>query len=344
MTLPGDGIALRLDDPGDSTIRYDASDDRAAMTALMTPGGAGLAARAGRRPGALTVSIGGSPEAVTVPAHSGIITDPDGGAYLYAFPNAVSKDLDARPGAGTSRIDLVVAHIYDADVHPADTSLRELDLEVVTGNAGAVPVVPTQPDGTVLVAMLSVPASGAISVNVNGPRTVAVGGILPVASQAERDALTAYDGLVVYREDTDAYEGHANGGWQSMVAGAWTTYVPTLSGWTLGNGSMVARYTQVGKTVHWEVQIVWGSTTTADTTLKLGLPVAAPIGRLPVGMASITDVSTSSRPFYFGVVCVNSGTDVIILLNVNNALVTQVDPMTWAAGDILSVSGTYEAA
>lgn len=125
----------------------------------------------------------------------------------------------------------------------------------------------------------------------------------------------------------------------------WVDFVPTLSGLALGNGSMVARFEQKEQTINWKVQIIWGSTTTADTTLKVGLPVQArsTTGRMPVGSASITDVSTSSRPLYLGVLCLNSPTDAIVLLNVNSALITPTDPMTWAVGDILSISGTYEA-
>lgn len=208
----GDGYAIRL-----NSVEYDAGDDRAALTALVMGAGAATA-RAGRRPGpGLTVTIGGTPEAATLSPGVCIVTDPVGGMYLVAFPNNVTKTLATRPGTGTSRNDLAVARIYDADVHSADTTLREVDFELVTGTASASPSTPTLPDGALLLETLTVPATGTISVNQNGPRTVAAGGILPVASQTERDALTAYDGLMVYREDTDTYEARVDGGWKSMM-------------------------------------------------------------------------------------------------------------------------------
>lgn len=207
----GDGYAIRL-----NSVEYDAGDDRAALTALVMGAGAATA-RAGRRPGpGLTVTVGGTPEAATLSPGVCVVTDPVGGMYLVAFPNNVTKNLATRPGTGTSRNDLAVARIYDADVHSADTTLREVDFELVTGTASASPSTPTLPDGALLLDTLTVPATGTISVSQNGPRTVAAGGILPVASQAERDALTAYDGLVVYREDTDTFEARINGNWQGL--------------------------------------------------------------------------------------------------------------------------------
>src|SRR5438128_12693450 len=100
-----DGIARRF-----NTVSYDAADERALDGVLATPGGT-LLSRPGKRPGTgLTVSVGGSPEAATVTTGSGIITDTTGGgSYQFAITAAQTRNFAARPSAGTSRIDVLVA-------------------------------------------------------------------------------------------------------------------------------------------------------------------------------------------------------------------------------------------
>ena len=54
---------------------------------------------------------------------------------------------------------------------------------------------------------------------------------------------------------------------------AWTTWTPTLTGITLGNGTMIARYAQVDKIVYVFWRIVGGSTTTWSNNARFTLPV-----------------------------------------------------------------------
>lgn len=86
----------------------------------------------------------------------------------------------------------------------------------LAGTASASPVAPTVPPRGFLVGTITVPQSGGGSPTVaRNPATyVAAGAPLPVSSQAERDALTAFDGLSVRRMDRpgrplETFEGSA---------------------------------------------------------------------------------------------------------------------------------------
>jgi len=73
----------------------------------------------------------------------------------------------------------------------------------LAGTASASPVAPTVPPRGFLVGTITVPAAGGGSPSVvrNPAVYVAAGAPLPVSSQAERDALSLYDGLMVQRLD-----------------------------------------------------------------------------------------------------------------------------------------------
>jgi hypothetical protein len=65
------------------------------------------------------------------------------------------------------------------------------------------------------------------------------------------------------------------------LSGAWAAYTPTFTNLTIGNATVVARYMQVGKTLHIRLAIVGGTTTAF---------VAAPMtASLPAGMTVVND-------------------------------------------------------
>src|SRR4051794_35208318 len=67
----------------------------------------------------------------------------------------------------------------------------------------------------------------------------------------------------------------------AVLGGAWTvdarasTAIWTNASAALGNGTLVSRYRQVGKTINWEVVLTFGSTTNAGSgQFTFALPVA----------------------------------------------------------------------
>ena len=128
--------------------------------------------------------------------------------------------------------------------------------------------------------------------------------------------------------------------------GEWQDYTPTYSNITIGNGTVDARYTKIGKTVVVYVQITFGSTTTVDGSVVLvSFPKAIydASGVRIVGVGSLHDSgSTVYLARWMGdgmVVYENTNTS-------NNSvqwgLIDATTPMTWATGDEIYLTATYE--
>lgn len=221
-------------------VAYPAADERRLASMGQMPGStsAPFSARGGRRVNgaglAVTVSSTGN-GSVTVGAGPCRIYDPSyatQGAWDAEFPNAVGPlALSARPSSGQSRIDLVVARIYDSDLPPM--AVREAKIEIVPGNPGTTPSAPGKPALSEVLGTLTVPSSGTISFTQSPARAVSAGGILPVATTAEMDDLKtggiAYPGLTVYNVQTkglftyDGDEFQGDSGWLALSMGAtWT--------------------------------------------------------------------------------------------------------------------------
>jgi hypothetical protein len=132
--------------------------------------------------------------------------------------------------------------------------------------------------------------------------------------------------------------------------GAWTSYTPTFSNLTLGNGTIDFDYIQIGKTVHVRGTLTWGTTTSATASgVFFSAPVAAltATGSPIVGHARFNDIGTNnysgnvtlSGAGTFGLVAINTAGSFAALSTVNNTI-----PMTWASTDQILIYATYEAA
>lgn len=133
---------------------------------------------------------------------------------------------------------------------------------------------------------------------------------------------------------------------------SWTDYTPTWNASTtpsIGNGSLLGRYRQVGKTVDFYMQLTFGSTTNGATgTWLFNLPVIGAYSTNPGYTFSATaiDASTTNR-YVIGcqldnvnrVSCFISGGTVLLgTTSPGNG------PFTWATNDNLRIAGTYELA
>jgi hypothetical protein len=127
--------------------------------------------------------------------------------------------------------------------------------------------------------------------------------------------------------------------------GAWQSWAPTLSGgWANGNGTWVARYVQIGKTVHYQAVFTIGSTTTKGTSLTYSLPITANSSTALTQVDFRTNVNATFVSYL-----VNTTTASVLCLtvsgtNVIRTNITATVPLTWATGNELYFSGTYEAA
>lgn len=132
-------------------------------------------------------------------------------------------------------------------------------------------------------------------------------------------------------------------------AGAWTTWSPTVAGITKGNGTEVARYCQIGKTVFFEYSFTLGSTSSITGSVTVSAPVNYK-GSLvfdPVGDIMLEDKDTQ---FYDGSALIQASTNnIVVLVNASDqTYLRQVNlsatvPFTWANTDRFFITGTYEA-
>lgn len=135
--------------------------------------------------------------------------------------------------------------------------------------------------------------------------------------------------------------------------GNWKSWTPTLANITLGNGSVTAIYTQIGKTVFFRILFVMGSTSAMGTAPTFSLPVAgAPqvtsgSSSEPIGQAWIEDTGVRN----FQGICTLGSTALtagFLFLAVSTSViasqVTSTAPMTWGTGDSFQCVGSYQVA
>ena len=121
----------------------------------------------------------------------------------------------------------------------------------------------------------------------------------------------------------------------------WTAYTPTITGLTLGNGTVTARYQRIGNTIHLHISVDIGSTTTMGSAV-ITLPFAA-LSEAG-GVATLIRVGSSRQ---YGQARINGSTVTVygvVPATGYNALLDASTPFTWTADSFILVGATYEAA
>jgi hypothetical protein len=128
----------------------------------------------------------------------------------------------------------------------------------------------------------------------------------------------------------------------------WQTWSPTIGNFTIGNGTANYRYSQIGKTVTVDFNIVIGSTTSVSGNPNFSLPVEAKYDR-----AAFTGAYTDAGAgFFAGIALLEQGAYSFISLKAINASGTYANfsdvgsavPFTWTTSDEINFQFTYEAA
>lgn len=133
---------------------------------------------------------------------------------------------------------------------------------------------------------------------------------------------------------------------------AWTAWTPTWTNLAVGNGTLTAAYTVIGKTVHVRLLLDIGTTTSITGTISLTLPITAASGYTSgegslIGVAKFLDDGTASYSGYLQInsttacapVVVTTGSTYAGLAGVSNTV-----PFGFATSDDISFTGTYQAA
>ena len=179
--------------------------------------------------------------------------------------------------------------------------------------------------------------------------------VMTFASSAARDtALSAVldEGMVAYLEDSDLITFYNGSAWLEMTSKS-QTWTPTWPGaaLTLGNGTLTAFYQRNVDLVTFQVQLIWGSTTSmASLGFEMSLPVTAADATEVIAGITGRAYDLDALTWTYTIMAWPETTDKVLLVSAGasqfaegNAIL-KTAPFTWATGDILLVNGTYRAA
>jgi hypothetical protein len=170
--------------------------------------------------------------------------------------------------------------------------------------------------------------------------------------EALADGTGIGDGSVVTAKIADANVTNAKlAGGAGQPGGAWTGWTPSFTNFTLGNGTVdYARYTQIGKTVLFELSVTLGSTSSVSGAFTFTAPVAVSATYSTLSITPIGDATLRSSTSSTGVPTVGPSNTIIVRAysvsgsNINHVSTSATVPFTWATGHAFIVSGAYQAA
>lgn len=138
----------------------------------------------------------------------------------------------------------------------------------------------------------------------------------------------------------------------ALPTSAWSSYTPTWTNITTGNGTNVGKYITLGKTVHFIAYFIMGSTSSISGNISVTTPSTMTTNfyrsgatEVTVGNACFLDSGSAAYP---GSITVESTTAVTV--RAHNASATYLTlstanataPFTFATSDEIWVMGTYE--
>lgn len=150
-------------------------------------------------------------------------------------------------------------------------------------------------------------------------------------------------GTVVDEPDLDALADALD-----AIQASWDTWAPTLTNFTVGNGTLVTRFMRIGKTIRARILFVAGSTSTFGGGTFLISPPVPPradyVDEEVMGVALLHDASVGSGSRTGATVVLAGGALFLVADRVSPGSVAAAIPWTWAVGDKFSAEVMYEAA
>ena len=154
---------------------------------------------------------------------------------------------------------------------------------------------------------------------------------------------TRLSGQTIAPAHTNDLQDEVNAIETQLLAGV-TSYTPTWTAAsvnpTIGDGTIVGAYHQVGTLVYFRIALTIGSTTTTGTgAWSFTLPFTA-VGAIgfPHGEAVIYDAGTGQL---VAVATQETTTKIFVIAHNTSTAAGPTVPITWAAGDVLAISGVY---
>ena len=127
------------------------------------------------------------------------------------------------------------------------------------------------------------------------------------------------------------------------TTGAWTTFTPSITNLTLGNGTLYGKYSRVGRTVNVFMRVVFGTTTSVGGSLLPALPLV-PGSTAGQTLVRLNAMCYSTTAWTMGTFFHDGGSPVGIYSNGSVTAWNATVPATWANTYQLVIDGTYEAA
>lgn len=133
---------------------------------------------------------------------------------------------------------------------------------------------------------------------------------------------------------------------------AWQTFSPSFTNFAIGNGTVVARYTQIGKMVWVYINAILGTTSTVSGSISFTPPVSASstynsTGNAVIGFGALNSgaVGAIAAPFFGGSnATLQIGYFAASSTNNNLTATSATTPGTWAVGNNFTATIIYEAA
>ena len=132
--------------------------------------------------------------------------------------------------------------------------------------------------------------------------------------------------------------------------GDYDTWSPTLTNITIGNGSVNAKYAEVNEFVHFEIELLAGSTTSfSSTSMAFSLPVSYG-GNLNFPVVGSGWVRPQNSTIYPVTVVLGSSTTKIFpyyyqnFTYVQSVSVRSSLPESWDSDGVLYIQGSYHGA
>lgn len=177
----------------------------------------------------------------------------------------------------------------------------------------------------------------------DSPDGAALGQNLALAIESTVSGLPTPAAFAAALARITALENNQNSAWL-------TTWVPTLTNLTLGNGTQITRFKQVGTSVDYYWQFIFGTTSAMGTVPSFTLPVppaayysTGRTGEFPANV-HLFQTGVTDRP---GAGKLSAGSTVALTSwNATPAQsdITPTNPFVWGNTHLITVYGRYESA